>query len=127
MRNRHIYIFTTYLLHRYCPDRFLTMGLKTRLNRLAKSALLSVSNPVFSTLHIETNPLLYVASSSGCKRRCPNVYFAETLFNAGVKIEILKNRSVRRNRSNNCIISLALFVSLTVRQRNSMLTRNRYC
>ena len=23
MRNRHIYIFTTYLLHRYCPDRFL--------------------------------------------------------------------------------------------------------
>ena len=22
MRNRHIYIFTTYLLHRYCPDRF---------------------------------------------------------------------------------------------------------
>ena len=31
--------FTTYLLHRYCPDRFLAMGLKTRLNWLAKSAL----------------------------------------------------------------------------------------
>ena len=27
---------------------------------------LSVSNPIFSTLHIETNPLLYVASSSKC-------------------------------------------------------------
>ena len=39
MRNRHIYIFTTYLLLRYCPDRFLTMGLKTRLNWLAKTAL----------------------------------------------------------------------------------------
>ena len=53
---------------------------------------LSVSNPVFTTLHIETNPLLYVAPSSRC--------FAETLFNAGDKIEILQNR--RRNGSNNC-------------------------
>ena len=54
MRNRHIYNFTTYLLHRYCLDRFLTMGLKTHLNRLARSALFIRFNPVFSTLHIET-------------------------------------------------------------------------
>ena len=71
VRNRHIYISTTYLLLRYCPDRFLTMGLKTRLIGLLKLFCLSALNSVFSTLHIETNPVLYVASSSECLQKCP--------------------------------------------------------
>ena len=48
MRNRHIYIFTTYLLLRYCPDRFLTMGLKTRLNWLAKNCTVYLLQIQFS-------------------------------------------------------------------------------
>ena len=62
----YIYILTTYLLHRYCPGRFLTMGLKARLNCPVTSALLSVSNSVFSTIYFETTPLLHVALSSKC-------------------------------------------------------------
>ena len=45
---------------------FLTMGLKTRLNWLVKLHSVSVSNSVFSTLHLGMNPLLYVASYSKC-------------------------------------------------------------
>ena len=81
------------------------MGLKHVWIGLLDLHCLSASNSVFRPLHLETNPLLYVASSSKCWQKCPWVYFTDTLFNAGDKIEILQNRWVRRNRSNNCTIN----------------------
>ena len=61
MRNRHIYIFTTYLLHRYCPDRFLTMGLKTRLNWLAKTALSLCFELTFQYPSCRNEPIIVCA------------------------------------------------------------------
>ena len=56
-RYRHIYIFTTYLLHRYCPDHFFDNGLKTRLNWLAKSALFIRFKPRFQYLPYRNEPI----------------------------------------------------------------------
>ena len=57
MMNRDIYIFTTYLLYRYCPDRFLATGLKSRLNWLAKSALFIRFKPSFQYPSYRNEPI----------------------------------------------------------------------
>ena len=57
-REIDIFIFLPHISYTdYCPDRFLTMGLKTRLNWLAKSALFIRFKPRFQYPPYRNEPI----------------------------------------------------------------------